>query len=249
MRRQLPFREIIEPGFYRPKTIPTKPNNVTLVLDGKVPLQPPEKDAPRKKRQRKKRRIRLSREQAMKNFVKVWANYKPPRPWRSPAESRVTRLFVWQWLLGQGPQLSQRGLARWLGLSTGWVRDLKRELPLDEGAFMAQVARHGVPTLEALARAREESRWMRDEGLLRTQRPLKKVKCEWNGMVHYEMIRAKPLNVTLALDGETPLEPPAKLGPGRTAPDEFSARMWQMRMRDERAKKVKPVMPRRWGRR
>lgn len=89
---------------------------------------------------------------------------------------------------------------------------------------------------------------MRDENLLLTQRPLKAIKCgEYSGVVHAEMIQTKPNNGTLVLDGVTPLEPPATLGPGQTVPDEFSTRMWLERMREEVEKKMKPVMPRRWS--
>lgn len=275
LRTQPRWKEIREPG-QRAKSIPAKPAAVTLVLDGQIPLEPPDPGNPAWRRRAgrpRRKRLRIyapgraphcSKEQALENLKKA----TKPRPWRSPSESRLIRMFVWQWAVGRGPNCSQYALARWLGIDQTYVRMLKRKLlgrhdglrngvridPLAE--FLEEVGRHGAPTLDALARARDESRWMRSENLLRTQRGLKAIKCgEWDGKPHYEMIRTKPNNVTLVLDGVTPLQPPTfKVGSGnvklpQTPPDEFSTRMWQLRMHEEAAKGAKPILPRRWRRR
>ena len=257
VRIQPRWKEIAVPGYESPRSIPTKPNNCSLVLNGMTPLTPPSKTPkPRLPKQRRRNYLR-SREVALENIKKAQEKWKPPKRWRSPEESHLLRMFIWQWLLGRGPHCSKHALARWLSFNRFYISILKKKLPMDEAAYLREVARTGVPTLEALERARQKSRWMRDENLLRTQRPLKTVKCEWNGMVHYEMIPTKPSNGTLVLDGVTALEPPrGKIGSqignraAPPAPDEFTTRMWQLRMREERQKKVKPVMPRRWvGRR
>jgi|SRR5579862_1202379 len=249
VRVQPSWKEIELQGYDSPRSIPTKPNTMTLVMQGKTPLEPPSKTPkPRLPKQRRRNYLR-SREISRENLKKAQAKWKAPKRWRSPEESHLLRMFIWQWLLGRGPHCSKRALARWLGCRHFYISTLSKKLPMDEAAFLREVARTGVPTLEALERAREKSRWMRDENLLRTQRPLKTVKCEWNGMVHYQMIPTKPNNGTLVLDGVTPLEPPSGVKDGQRAPDEFTTRMWQLRMREERQKKVKPVMPRRWARR
>jgi hypothetical protein len=281
LRTQPRWKEIREPG-QRTKSIPAKPAAITLVLDGKIPLEPPDRVAsgqmgppepghpawrrphrgrPKRKRLRNYSPGRLpgcSPEQARENLKKG----KEPRRWRSPSESRLIRMFVWQWALGRGPNCSACALARWLGISDTYLRDLKRKLlrrhdglrngvridPLAE--FLNEVGRHGAPTLDKLARARDESRWMLSENLLRTQRAFRTVKCaEYAGATFYEWIRTKPANVTLVLDGVTPLAPPSRVKPGQAAPDEFSTRMWQLRMREEVKKKMKPILPRRWRRR
>lgn len=279
LRIQPRLKTINEPVTGRLKEIPAKPNAVTLVLDGKIPLEPPgpgptpHRGGRPKKRRRKKRTGKFcSREQALANLRKG----RPPRYWRGPAESRLVRMFVWQWLLGRGPYCSQCALARWLGVSDTYVRDLKKKLPADPvtglADFLREVGRSGVPTLDALARARDESRSMRDLNLLRTQRAYRTIKSgEYAGTVAYEWIHTTPSNVTLALDGLTPLQPPRpsprwprRAAPGQVnplapatnlpakvedasppAPDEFSTRMWQLKMREERAKKVQPILPRR----
>jgi hypothetical protein len=250
LQLQSGFKEIHEPVTGRVKVVPTKPNAVTLALDGKIPLQPPGRERRKGGRPKKKRTGRCcSAEQSRENLKKAWANHKPPRRWRSPSESRLVRMFVWQWVLGRGPHCSVRALAKWLGVSRAWVNKLRKRLPVDEAAFLAEVARTGIPTLEALKGARQDSRYMRELGLLLTQRPYKPVKCEWNGHVHYETVHTKPNAVTLALDGEIPLAPPSRVEPGQAAPDEFTTRMWLLRMKEERKRKDQAVMPRRWRRR
>lgn len=248
LRTQPRWKEVYVLGYDSLRSIPTKPNTLTLAMDGVTPLEPPSKTPKPRPPKKRRRNSELSRYRSLENLKKARAKWKAPKRWRSPEESHLLRMFVWQWLLGRGPHCSARALARWLGFNRFYISTLKKQLPMDEAAFMREVARTGAPTLEALERAREKTRWMRDENLLRTQRPLKTVKCEWNGMVHYQMIPTKPNNGRLVLEGVTPLEPPGGLEPGQAVPDEFRARMWQLRMREEVAKKMKPVMPRRWRR-
>src|ERR1700683_3726029 len=152
LRTQPRFKEIKEPGTGRIKAVPTKPNAVTLVLDGKIPLAPPGRE-PRKGGRPKKRPVkkRYPLAKGRENMKCGRATGIRPRPWRSPSESRLVRMLVWQWLLGRGPHVSQRTLAGWLGISRTWVRLLRKRLPLDQAEFLREVARTGVPTLEALA--------------------------------------------------------------------------------------------------
>ena len=111
-----------------------------------------------------------SREASLRNLARARANWRPPRPWRSRSESRLIRSFVWHWCLGRGPWCSGRALARWLGVSHTYVQRLTRTLSRNENDFLREVARYGIPTVEGLISAREESRQQRERGLLRTQR-------------------------------------------------------------------------------
>jgi hypothetical protein len=95
IRSQPRWKEIKVPWSERPREIPTKTNAVTLALDGKIPLEPPGKHRP--KRIPRKKNKGCSPEQARENLKKAWANYRKPKPWRSPAESRLVKMFVWQW--------------------------------------------------------------------------------------------------------------------------------------------------------
>lgn len=260
LRTQPLWKKVTDPAtpYARPKFIPAKPNAVTLVLNGMIPLQPPGPDQPKrrggwpkkKKRPWTRRSTGCSRKQALENLKKG----KEPRRWRSRSEARLVRMFVWQWALRRGPNCSQCALARWLGISDAHLRALKKKLlaglspdhPFAQAEFTREIGRCGIPTLDALSRARDESRWMRGENLLRTQRAYKTIKCgEYNGIASFEMICTKPNNVTLALDGVTPLQPPTKLGPHQAPPDEFSTHMWLLRMHQEAANKAKPILPRR----
>ena len=92
-----------------------------------------------------------------RNLEKARANWRPPRPWRSRAESRLIRLITWQWLLGHGPWCSGRALARWLGVSHTYIQKLTRTRSRNESDFLREVAYSGLPTNEGLRRAREES--------------------------------------------------------------------------------------------
>jgi len=275
LRTQRRWKEIREPG-QRTKSIPAKLAAVTKVLDGQIPLEPPEPGSPawrRRPGRPKRKRLRsflrgrlpgCSPEQARENLKKG----KEPRRWRSPSESRLIRLFVWQWALGRGPNCSQCALARWLGIDSATIKTLKTKLFGPHGGlrngiridplavFLEAIRREGAPTLERLARAREESRWMLSENLLRTQRTWRAVKCaEYAGATFYEWVRTKPSNVTLVRDGVTPLQPPTtRVGPGNVKipqppPDEFSTRMWQLHLHEEVKKKMKPILPRRWRKR
>ncbi len=65
-----------------------------------------------------------SPETSRENLQKAKAAGKPPRPWRSQAESRAIRLITWHWHLGRGPWCSGRALARWLGVSHTYIQKL-----------------------------------------------------------------------------------------------------------------------------
>src|SRR5208282_4140615 len=99
-----------------------------------------------------------SPETSRQNLAKAKARWRAPRPWRSPAETRLIRTFVWHCYLGRGPWCSGRAVARWLGVSHTYIQKLTRTLSRNESDFLREVAYSGLPSLEGLRRAREESR-------------------------------------------------------------------------------------------
>jgi hypothetical protein len=104
----------------------------------------------------------------------------------------LIRLITWQWLLGHGPWCSGRALARWLGVSHTYIQKLTQTLSRNESDFLREVAYSGLPTIEGLRRAREESRQQRERGLLRTQRRWKTVEYEIGDTVVSDFVSTKP---------------------------------------------------------
>lgn len=86
---------------------------------------------------------------------------------RSDWESRVIKLFVWQSRFDSGPRPSERALARQLGVSQRYVRKLLRNA---QGEGMDALFRHGRVTLDDLAKAREFTAKLREQGVLASPR-------------------------------------------------------------------------------
>src|SRR5271154_7033623 len=124
-----------------------------------------------------------SPETSRENLKKAKDRWRPPRRWRCRSESRLIRSFVWHWHLGRGPWCSGRALARWLGVSHTYIQKLTRALSRSENDFLREVARHGVPTKDALRDAREQSRQQRESGLLRIQPRWRKVEYRFGDSV------------------------------------------------------------------
>ena len=154
-----------------------------------------------------------SREASLRNLARAKANWRPPRPWRSRSESRLIRSFVWHWCLDHGPRCSGRALARWLGVSHTYVQKLTRLLSRNENDFLREVAFRGIPTVEGLRRAREESRQQRERGLLRTQRRWRTVEHRIGNTVLRDVVPIKPnaatlvANIPFLADAPTPTDP------------------------------------------
>lgn len=195
-----------------------------------------------------------SPEASRRNLELAKACGRPPRPWRSSAESRLIRLFVWQWLLGRGPRCSQRALARWLVVSHTYVQKVSRTLPRDEHEFLREARGYGgPPTLASLQLARDESRQLRQSGSLRRPRLHKRVEYRIGDQVVSWFVKSKPSVIGLGEDN--PVSPP----PTDNAHEKFNsaifetmrlARLKELWMQNEaarRATQAKPVpFTRRW---
>lgn len=180
-----------------------------------------------------------SREASLRNLARAKANWRPPRPWRSRSESRLIRSFVWHWCLGHGPWCSGRALARWLGVSHTYVQKLRQALPRNESDFLGEVARHGVPTKEALREAREKSRQQRARGFLRTQRRWKTVEYRIGNTVVRGVVPTKPNAATLVANNPFLPDVPTPTMPGKL--DYTAAHMWNLRMSAAREAAMKPL--------
>lgn len=193
-----------------------------------------------------------SRESSLRNLEKARKNGRPPRPWRSRAESRAIRMITWQWLLGHGPWCSGRALARWLGVSHTYVQKLSSTLSKNESDFLRQVRYFGAPSIDGLRHARQESHQQRERGFLRTQPRWKWVEVKFGGTIVRDRVPTKPNAATLA--AQNPVLPNAPT-PSRRAshtPNYTAVHMWQLRVNAERDKVTRPSRPAfrsRWQRR
>lgn len=180
-----------------------------------------------------------SREASLRNLKKARAHWKRPRPWRSYAEQRQIRMITWHWLLGHGPWCSGRALAEWLGVSHTHVQKLSRTLPRDESAFLRDVECYGVPSTDALKRAREESRRERDWGLLRTQPRWKWVEFKLGQSTARDCVATKPNAAT-----QVAQDPSVTIAPRSSKTDDlnYSAiHMWHLSMEHARSHISQPV--------
>ena len=184
-----------------------------------------------------------SREASLGNLAKARLRWRPPRPWRSRSESRLIRNFVWHWHLGRGPWCSGRALARWLGVSHTYIQKLKRTLSRNESDFLREVARHGVPTKEALREAREVSRQQRERGLLRRQPRWKKVEYRFGDSVIRDFVPTKPNTATLVANNPFLPDAPTSAVPNQGKHDYTAMYLWHLRMNAERAKAIEPWRP------
>jgi integrase len=70
-----------------------------------------------------------SREAALENLDKAMANWRRPRPWRSPEESRAIKSLAWIWFTCDGPGQTRESIhsvARTLGVSRSYIQKLVR---------------------------------------------------------------------------------------------------------------------------
>jgi len=182
-----------------------------------------------------------SREASLRNLARAKANWRPPRPWRSRSESRLIRSFVWHWCLGHGPWCSGRALARWLGVSHTYIQKLTRTLSRNENDFLREVAFRGIPTVEGLRRAREESQQQRERGLLRTQRRWRTVEHRIGNTVLRDVVPTKPNAATLVANNPFLADAPTPTDPGKL--DYTAVHMWNVRMNAAREAGTTPLRP------
>jgi len=181
-----------------------------------------------------------SRESSLRNLAKARAKWRPPRPWRSRAESRLIRMLTWQWLLNHGPWCSGRALARWLVVSHTYIQKLARILSRNEDDFLRELRYSDPPTVDALNRAREESKRQRERGLLRTPRRWKRVEFNLGNELIRTVVPAKPTVAGLGADN------PASPAPinSKRQPDYNAVLLWHLRMEGERQKTAYCSRPR-----
>jgi hypothetical protein len=111
-----------------------------------------------------------SYESSMRNLAKAKARWRPPRPWRSPDESRMIRRYVFVWYTGRWSKPSGRAWAKQLGISHTWLQKLVKEFTADPSKMYQEGRRCGEPTYAQLTRTREHTRRMREQGELRGSR-------------------------------------------------------------------------------
>jgi hypothetical protein len=185
-----------------------------------------------------------SREASLRNLAKARLRWRAPRPWRSRPESRLIRLFTWQWHLGHGPWCSGRALARWLGVSHTYIQKLTRALSRNESDFLREVAYSGPPTTEGLRRAREVSRQQRERGLLRRQRRWKTMEYRIGDTVLRDFVPTKPNAATLVANNPFLADTPTPSTAGKL--DYNAMYMWNLRMDAVRETAMRPWRPIRW---
>lgn len=179
-----------------------------------------------------------SREASRRNLAIARSRWRRPKPWRSQRESSVIRLYIWQWVLGHGPWCSGRALADWLGVSHTYVQRLARTLPRDDNAFLREMRHSEPPSVEELRCAREESRQLRERGLLRTQPRWKIVEYKIGSNVLRDFVPTKPNAVSRTASNPFLSNAP---GPSDRAKLNYSAMfVWHLRLSAERAKWREP---------
>jgi len=112
-----------------------------------------------------------SHEASLRNLAKARANWRPPRPWRSPQETRLIRRLVWQWFTYRGPgKWSTRATGRRLGVSHTYIQKLVREFVTNPSKAERAMPSSRLATFEQLSQAQEQSRQQKERGLLRPPR-------------------------------------------------------------------------------
>ena len=109
-----------------------------------------------------------SLESSLRNLQKAKARWRPPRPWRSEAESDVIRRMVWQWFTSKDPRKqSGREVGRRLGVSHTYVQKLLRSFRANPARMEWEASAYGWAGTPQFYRAKEITRQQREEGLLR----------------------------------------------------------------------------------
>lgn len=131
---------------------------------------------------------------------------------RSRDESRLIKLFVWQSFFDPQPRPSQRALARELDVRRSYVFKVQRKAQT-EG--MDALLRHGRVTLDDLARAREFTARLREEGLLAPAPGLRLYVGEARGEQRRPMTADESIAEQRRFAEEWKREHPARYGGGR----------------------------------
>jgi hypothetical protein len=179
-------------------------------------------------------------EASRRNLVIARSRWRRPKPWRSQRESRVIRLYVWQWLLGHGPWCSGRALAGWLGISHTYVQTLVRSMPRDENIFLREIAHSEPPSVESLRCARAESRHYRERGLLRSQPRWKAVEYRIGSTILRDVVPTKPNAATTAANNPFVPNAPGPTNPERAKPNYNAMYIWNLRVNAARSNSTEP---------
>ncbi len=114
----------------------------------------------------------------IENLIRARARQKElgayPRPWRSEQEAGAIRRAVWLWFTSKGPTCSGREIARQLGVSHTHIQNLMQQFAADPVRALRENQAHRRPVFEELERAREETARLRERGLLRERRELRR---------------------------------------------------------------------------
>ena len=95
-------------------------------------------------------------EASRRNLEKAKTRWRPPRPWRSPHETRVIKCLAWQWFIGEKPRCSLRELARRLGVSQTYCQKLMRQFRASPPNDLELVVRgYGGPSISASGELQE----------------------------------------------------------------------------------------------
>jgi hypothetical protein len=151
----------------------------------------------------------------------------------------LIRIYVWQWYLDRGPWCSGRALAKWLGVSHTYIQKLNRTLSKNESDFLREVAYSGLPTIEGLRRAREESQQQRERGSLRTQRRFKMAEFKIGSNVVRGWVPTTPNAATLVANNPLLPDAPTPANPSQGKPDYNAIHMWNLRMNAKREKAMR----------
>jgi len=106
---------------------------------------------------------------SMGNLQIARARWRQPRPWRSPAESKMIQHFVYLWLTCRDrSRPSGRQWARKLSISHTWLQVLVRAFKDPSvRAYFEQKHRSWTPRSADLTRAQADTERMRAKGMLR----------------------------------------------------------------------------------
>jgi hypothetical protein len=188
-------------------------------------------------------------EASRRNLVIARSRWRRPKPWRSQRESRVIRLYVWQWLLGHGPWCSGRALAAWLGVSHTYVQKLVSSMPRDENAFLREMQHSEPPSVAALRCARAESRQQRERGMLRSQPRWKAIEYKIGSTILRDFVPTRPNAATRAANTLFPTDAPRSAKPDGEKLDYNAIYIWNLRINASRSGPTHPhYLPgyRRW---
>jgi hypothetical protein len=111
-----------------------------------------------------------ARQARMRNIYKArGARKRLPLPWRSGLESRIIEQLAGQWWNSPEPRKwPAYRVARLWGVSHTWIAKLVKRFRADPDRMRRPMRAFAPADFEELQRARQETRWQRERGWLRT---------------------------------------------------------------------------------